>query len=381
MLCVCITVSGQGLNRSVGNLYTLFPQGYVMSQLGINGMCAAAAQPTTYGLPDNPAVVSGNQRWAIGMSAQSDTKIEEAWIADIGMQRPQERSLQSAGLFAPLGPITLGIGYAEQYLYELKLQFERHDVNHPEGTGEFITLTTQSRIYSTGVVAGYKSVGLIGRRSQVDFGVGYYVNNMGQSAKFNSSTEPLGKMDDKVNSWSVGVHAKVPIGAVKFVDLGLYYDSGAIISKRCNQSADTSRETNWGDDICYNGDGGLPPRVVAGCAINLTEGISILGDVQFISWSKFPFDYHDAEELSFTIVYSGLKQWQFSFGSYATERPREDDHYFSSYQDFLTAIYLTAGIERQFKHLTVGISLADSHRYSGHWREQTIMKLTTSYRL
>ena len=379
ILYVSNMVSAATSFSNSSSIYTLFPQGYVLGQLGIHGMCAATGRPQQYGLPDNPALITGNQRFAIGATAQFDTKLDPAWLAQIGIHRPRDQALQSVVLITPFSPITIAIGFDEKYLSEWATSMEIMTIQHPEGTGETLTMTFKSRIYSIGIVAGYKYSGLFGPRSHIGIGIGLNNNNMIESLEFSYSGSDdsragrLEKINDTAYSWSVGLNAKIPLSAAKFAQLGLFYDDGAIISRIF--------ESETIPDYSSKGVGGLPPRVVAGFSIDLTRGISLLADARVLWWDKFPLASRKTQEYAATVLYSGIDRWKVSFGFYTTERLGEENELISDFEDNIKAVYLTAGIEHEFEHLSVGLSLADSHRFSGEWRKQTIVKLNTSYRL
>jgi len=159
-------------NERIDNL-TLLPQGYMLPNLSGYGYSKTIGDVSNIGNM-NPASLTFYNSISGGISYQYDSKIDEAWIADLGYAKNKYGLPQSAGFVYPYRNIRLGIGFNQKINQSLIEKDEPvRTTEHPEGTGEYFSTIQDFNILSCSFSLAWSVKNRIVKEDKLSIGLRY----------------------------------------------------------------------------------------------------------------------------------------------------------------------------------------------------------------
>lgn len=343
------------------------PQGFVNESLSSNGVYNN--EKSVFNISsENPIGIMNFDNISFGFAFQYESKIDDAWMADIGYKRYTNLLPQSMGIVLPLKYFNIGYGFSQSYNAELIFQpMEIFTSEYPEGINEFITPIDRIYVFSNSILIAkqfdHKSV-------KMNIGFRFSNFNMNEYNKIGNIEETY---KDNANGYAIGFG----ICYNKNVIISTFYEMGSRFSKKYYYDS-IGLEPNEPFLTENTIIGNFPNNLNTSIVYNYTNQIKIIGSIKFNYWSKSHNYYRDQIDLSCNIEKKVKNNHQMSIGFYVNNGNFNKNIDNKSFR----AIYLIGGLNYQTKYIDVDLTLADSQILSGAAaRKQTIGKIGLGFHL
>ncbi len=337
----------------------------------------------------NPSGLSNFNKLSLGISYQAESKIDEAYIADIGYERLMDVVPESFGIVYPLENLVIGFGFGQTYNGKLDFgEIEITTVENPDGTGETFRPVFETKIHSYSAVLSYSFENIFNQDEK--FNLGLRLNN---NILYNK--ESLNKIgfDDKTSCISLAVGASYykDISLDRRLGIGLSYESVMEFSKNVtykdynsgiiSPDSDTTRPPHVIISQSFKMTGRVPGKLILDVDYDVDAKLKILGGISWVFWNDSGNSYDDQLNFSGSAVIKPAEFINLSAGFFTSIRTYNTDELenFFDVESGYYGIYLTAGSQLDFSGFNLDLSVADSHLLSGDWRKQTIVKLGFGY--
>jgi hypothetical protein len=358
----------------------LFPQGNPIGELNGIGTSGLSNMISNIG-SINPAALNNFEKISFGFSYQFETKIDEAWIADIGYKRNKIFLPQSIGFQYPFKNFRLGISFRQGYNGIMDLgQIPVTTNQYPDGTGEFINFQDKIILNDYSIIASYSFKKVIDTWN-LSIGGRFNIKNMTEDS--NGFTDI--SLNYKGNSWAAGIMFEKRFEANKYMQYGLSYEKDISLTGHpdgglnatSTPNIDSTRLTYYTVINTYKAQ--FPARVKFDFDISLIRSIKFLGSISNVFWKNIDSSNPNAFEYAGSVVYAFNNILSSSLGIFSTRKEYYSiDKYFNTNEN-LQAFFLILGSSLKIDNIQLDFSLADSHAFSGNWRKQTTGKLGIGY--
>ena len=357
----------------------LFPQGYELKLLNSSGNSSIFNDVSNIGFM-NPASIAEFDNHSFGISYQASTSIDEAWIADFGMNRVYNFYPQSFGAVGKYQGFTFGLGFGQKYNGTKEIGPIRvTTVQDPDGTGEFFNIVEENSIHNYSVSAAYSFQEILESDFDFSFGLKYSLNRFHQyvniwETKINST--------GYYSSFAFGLTSKFNLDEQRELQIGVSYESAnrfkADIEYENNPNPilhyldSTGNHNNYAvvnSSLLYTS----PSELNFDLALDANEELRLLTNLNINFWEKANSNMDTQIAYAFSACYKVNEVVLTSFGFYYTDY-RYENNYYDLDGKFYT-VFLTGGLKININRFTFDLALADSHLFSGDYTKQTIGKL------
>ena len=373
-----------GAQRMEDNL-VFFPQGYMLPNLSGYGYSKTISDVCNIGNM-NPASISSFDKISGGFSYQYDSKIDEAWIVDLGYVKNKYGVPQSAGFVYPYRDFRFGIGFNQKFNQSIIWQPIPVTTEYqPEGTGEYISITNDYNVMSYSFTAAWSAHNAFTKKDYLSFGARYDLNMLNIYEEIGAIT---GKGRFYNSGYALGVtYAGMPENDYSYT-ISLFFEKGANMSGELNfsgggiqtvTSLDSTR-TSSANFAQYTTVGKIPDRINYGIDLHVSKPLRISTNLTWVLWHNISTS-ENQPELTISALYNYSELVSFSFGTYFIRYiiPNIPSNFGVS--DNLNAVYFTAGTVVHYSMADINLGIADSHLMSGKWRKQTVGMVSLGFHL
>ncbi len=362
------------------------PQGYSINSLNSQGTSNILNSPENISFI-NPAALSNFENVAVSASYQFETKVKEAWFAEIGGERTNNFVPKSAGAVIPIYGFTLGLSSGQLYNWEIDFgKIEKKTFENPDGTGEFYELEMKTRIYTYSALGSF-SLNDIFTSDKLSIGARFNYNSINYFEKIITSE---GEVNDNQNNFNIGAVYQYNLSGNKYLQFGLSYSSPIDFSslikyKQIDNGGGTidPLSDNSGNDLIiglqneFAFESKVPAKASFDFNLNMWERFQLIGGLNFVNWSIWE-NAKDQVETFASGIYKLNNDAYFSFGFFTTGRKFKED--ILDFNDELSGAYLTAGASYKFKFIKFDLSVANGNfLLSGKAYQNTIGKFGLSF--
>ncbi len=357
------------------------PQGFGINLLNSKGNSSIDNDISNIGFM-NPAAISNFANYSFGLSYQISSEIEDGWIADIGTKRKNDWMPQSAGAIYKFDQLSLGIGFGQKYnggLFSEPTPIATRE--DPDGTGEYFTFESQTRVQSYSFSAAYSCPEIFNKSSSLVFGIRYSYNHLKYYSKlwYMSSTET-----SNVGSFALGIQYSNTISENRMLKVGFSYEIGPDFEKQfeyiysgININPDTIGVIQVNSK--FNLIGNVPDKFNLDVSADLTESFRLNAMITGVLWEGDNDQLKNQIEFSVSGIYRINEMFAPSFGFYYTDKNFDENIF--DINEKLDALFLMAGLKFNYDIFSANLAIADSHLFSGDFRKQIIAKLAFSVSL
>ena len=331
----------------------------------------------------NPAAITGLKNYSAGISYQINTKLKDAWILGIGMERIYNYFPQSFGAVAKLGGFSFGVGLGQRYngTKEFgKIQITTPD--KPDGTGIFFEMSEENLIQSYSLSTAFSFAEILQSNFDIKLGLKYSLNYLHHQEKIWINNL---KAKGYSSSFGLGIATQFNLDEQRYLQFGLSYE----LSNQFNVNheiennllvfhGNTPNTTYY--QVNYTGRYTIPSELNFDIAVDATKYLMFLGSLRTVFWSNQKENYKDQLEISFSTLYEFSEIVKASLGFYSNDF-KISNTLFRELESEFNAFFLTAGLNLNFSIISIDLACADSHLFSGEFRKQTILKLTAGVQL
>jgi len=357
-------------------------QGYVFEPISGKGFLTSTGNHISNISSSNPAALEHFQTVSFGASYQAESAIKPAWITDINHERDNGNLPQSLGLVVPYKSLRFGLGMSQRYNSILNLgTFEKTTMEHPEGTGEFITLTNLNTVRSYSGLVSYSFHNAIMENDQLSIGVQYNYNLLDVEERLYYYT-----LDAELENsgWTYGLIYAV---SDRF-KLGAFYEANASFRGQVQFGGkDLSMPTypyvggdNQMINPVYTGEytllGRPPDKFHAGFLYRLISPVTIAVDLNHVYWSQLSENTSDHDDFSLSVTGEMTKNISLSLSLLSTDRRYDDElNDLFHMNGRLTGFLFLTGLNFKMRHFDLDFAFVTDVFNSGEWRKQNIAKI------
>ncbi|MBN2281552.1 MAG: hypothetical protein JXQ65_13305 [Candidatus Marinimicrobia bacterium] len=359
------------------------PQGHVHQDLTGKGFLGSTHSLISNINAGNPACIADFEGLNIGGSFQFESKIKEAWIADISHYRNNNL------------PQSFGLSYSHKNLYFALASNQSYntktDFGKIQGTmvwdneqgyidTEIFHPYKNETIYKNSAISAIKLNNILLESSILSIGFQFnsHFYTVLQSLGKNMLPDENGviqiklndvKEKDIENNFSMGFRYSITDNWLN-AKLGIFYESEIEFDKVHKYHGESYRYYK-----------NIPQKLYAGFSITFPKEITITNHFCYVYWEsiKGKNNTKDLLEWNGSITYELNSNLLVSIGSKITHTEYLDYGSDLIFQDKFFAHYFTAGCIYQYKDFEFDIALADSHLFSEEWRKHTIFKFGLGY--
>ncbi len=336
----------------------------------------------------NPAALINFKKFTLGLSYHFEKELKTASVADIGWKRVSTAFPQGFGLVIPLSKFSLGLSFGQKYNSSTIVDpVPIVTVENPDGTGQSYTPKFETIIFNHSFSVSYLFYNFLDN-CEFSFGFKYTLGRMNVIDKLFM----LGIEEDVFSSgWSIGFNFIKNMNDKKYLQVGLFYDSGNDFEKRVSYEG-SGLFVNADDNIERPGQifyriekahanlfGKVPSSIKLDTDISSIKDIKLLGSISYIFWKDVSENFKNQIEFSGSFVHSLSENLTYSLGFLFTDRRNEELDDFFRICNELQAIFLTAGLLIKSDILNIDLSFADSQLLSEKWRQHTMGKIGVSF--
>ena len=354
------------------------PQGHVIDAIsGYGYNPSALATPTTLGC-SNPAALVDLQR-GLGLSYQYDTKIAPAWLDIIGYQRKIDPIPQSVGLSVPIKNLHLGL--AMNQIYTAETLYDNLTATlitqNAQGYIDTVGITTFEKNENTilySLITTYDFNQLFHSNQSIYFGfqVNYYKYSLYENINTHYYADSLDDLNSGINkkidafNLTVGIRYSINNNFFKRINIGTYYETPVRLKKAFND-----------EDFNCILLAEIPDKIHGGMYFETPCGLLFSGNLSYLFWKNTVYSVKNQPELAVNTGFPVRRNLIISGGAFYTDYRRTD--FTDKENDKFRAIYLMLGGIYHFRDFTLELTCADSHLFSGEYRQQTIFKTGIGY--
>lgn len=348
------------------------PQGYVLSGLSGYGYDTnTQTSIVTIGI-SNPAFLWKLPDNQVSIAYQYDSKIEDAWAADIGHSRIFKGLPQTFAF--KFGAEGLHVGLAAHQVYNSEKDYGNLIGTYvrelPEGYVDSLIFkfTREELIVRYVFILSYQIKSLLQKEDRISMGLQFNYNDLyfRQTIKENDYT--TAKVDEQLYDYGytlgVGYEFKPPY--LKSASLGFHYSSDSKFEK------ETYKNEN---PLLFHGS--MPARWHFGFRAVYTNGLSLSINLNRILWHNMPnpeTNLQNVFQYRLNAGYQWNKRLRLSLGALKGDYRYEGEDILPQLTK-LAYLYVITGATFQLGTLTFDVSLADSRLISDKQRKQTIAKM------
>ncbi len=359
------------------------PQGEVISNLSAYGFSGILNDVSNIG-GLNPAAISLYKNMSIGLSYQYDTEIDEAWSAGIGHKREFSLIPQSASIVYPYENFRFGLSLNQKYNSNIEFGLiPVTSLEEPDGTGKFTQPIYKTKVMNYSFSVSY-TISKFTDNSELSFGSRLSLSTLIEKQELQDV-----KIDETVTSsgFELGIMFLHEYSESANLILGLNYSSELNFSEIVKYQQQNGRKiddtpgTGSGRFVLvqthFNLNANLPAKLQLDVATQLSNRSKLTANFTNVFWSNISNSLKDRLEYSFGYIYKWNNMFESSIGFFTTEKCYKND--VADSNNYLSAIYLSAGFIISFEYLELNLAIADSHTFSDDWRKQTIFKAGATY--
>jgi long-subunit fatty acid transport protein len=353
---------------------TLFylPQGFVLNGLSGYGYQKSTKSSIANSLISNPAATADFERISFGFSYQYDSKIDEAWLFNIGHSRTKLYLPQSFTFIMPVNDFRLGIGMNQLYNSELDYGkiWAAAIANNEQGYIDILVHPQkQVIIFKNSISASYRFANPASPLYNLSIGIQYNSNYLTYKydprypAEYIDILSGSGKVNKNLfaDNFTVGMRYKFKTTNNSFIGAGAYYESAIDYN-----SVDKSSNTKYV--------GHIPDIFNVGIMFEPTPKLTFSSDLAYSLWHNIEVTYKNQIELAINCSYRTTEDFTVSFGIFHTNR-EYDNSEFNYDLNRENAIFIIGGIVYNYHGITLDLALADNHLLADQWRKQFITKI------
>lgn len=354
------------------------PQGRVLESLSGYGYSQSISGFANNISDRNPATLSLIEKSSLGISYQWDSKIEEAWFAEIGHERIHDQIPQSFSLVLPVKGFRIGYGFGQKYNSELLFRMEEIiGVNDQNDPVETFTPIRKTKVYSNSFILAFPPY----EQFPVTLGIGYTINGL-------DYYEEIYTVKANVHTWSSNWMMGVFYGFRENRIFSVDYTSEVNFSSPVEIKYAGIHDT-LGNEIIglppdlsmhFKLNSDLPARLRFGVARQLSLTSHIEFSVSNLFWHEISETAKNQVELTGNFVRKFSDRLTYSIGGFATDRQYTSKSGLNDNKN-LFAVFLTGGLVFNWNLMKINVALADSHLMSGTWRKQTMAKVGLAVQL
>jgi hypothetical protein len=362
------------------NDVTFPPQGFVLTQLSGQGITGAVESSIANLAAANPALMAEYKTVSAGVSLQAETKIKPGWIADIGYRRPPKRFVQSGGVVLPIKQLRkqlrIGLGYFQKFSAETLFDsMQIRTTYQPEGTGEFVKPYMHAAIDAWTVSGAIMLRRLLADGDLMSAGFSLHLNSLDYLNSAEGWWESHSE-DARQFTIAAGLLYASPKTLFCRATAGIHYEQGVDIRGTGRSSGPEEKDGPFGEvDGQFDLAGRTPSRLYTGIKVELGQRLSLTTGNNWVTWEEVRDNVIDQHEYSYSLAFRWSSSLTTTMGAFSTDMIHSFGGYFSLPHDSFKATYLIFGLSKQLGPLSLDAVIADSHRNSGAWIEQTILKL------
>ena len=365
-------------------LLIYLPQGHTMEALSGGGNLSASESSISTIGTGNPAALCEFSGILFGGSYQINSKISDAWIADIGYKRTHPYYPQAFGLSYKLDEFTAGFGTSQLYngtvdygelLGTIRYENEQGYLE----VGKFYP-KREDIVIKNSLFLNYNFKKLLNLSSDLCFGFRYNYNYLKSHMEVESDMEFQNDLIYQPQEWekelfassyAIGLKYDVFTGSLMYLKLGAFFESQLVFDKLSKIGGNSVRFFGY-----------IPDKLHAGATIGFYNNLILSANSTYYLWEQIEgSNSFNQIELSSNISYLINKDFKATFGFLITDRQYdvEDDVFNMNSSLFVT--FLTAGFIYKYNQYEFDFSFADSHLFSDDWRKQSICKIGLGYNL
>ena len=371
LLFITESLSAQNLERIPTAVFCLnIPQGFVLESISSKGFQSSGINHPANMNSVNPAALYAFESLSAGLSYQWDAYKTPNWFADIEHGRIHNAYPQSAGFILPIQRFRFGLGFSQRFNSQLDYgKMEISTIDHPEGSGEFMRLIKNVRIFSYAGNLSYAIKPFASHKNTISIGLQGKYNTLYYNNKMCLNDETVyQEIENRTDNigWSTGIlYDRVGRFQIGFCyEKNSFFHDDFIIDERLIGKI---REK-------------IPDKMILGLTWYLNHNISLLTEVAKVYRSNNEDLYFlsDSYDISFGISGCVGERITWSLGFLSTPYPHEE----AQEADYrLYGQYLLGGINLRFDHFDIDCTIVTSTMQAGEWRKQITGKMILGYYL
>lgn len=350
------------------------PQGFIIDGLTGYGYNKPTLSTITTFNNSNPACIYDFENLNIGLSYQYETKINEAWIADIGHSRAYPFIPQSFGFVYHFDRFKFGFGISQIYNSEKDYGEMYGTIVWPDEDGyKEVVLYPERRelVFKNSATLAFNLENL--KKiipGNLIFGIQYSYNYLKYEQKYNNTYFSDIDEDIFASNFSIGIRYDYQKNKTPIARIGIYYDTETEFNKKKAYNDESVRFVGF-----------IPGKFHLGFLFKCNPSFYFSGNLSVLFWENIDRKYSNklnSSELSGTIGYRFNKSLNLSLGIFSTnQRYENNDSFFDL--DRMNADYFFCGLVYTNSSFLFELVLADSHMLSDEWRKHTILKFGLGY--
>jgi hypothetical protein len=348
------------------------PQGHVLDGLSGYGYNKTTRSTISNINGSNPACVHDFYRRNAAISYQFESKIREAYTADIGYKRILNFKPQSFSFVFPYGYFRIGLAVSQ--LFNAETDYGNVPLVEVDTTAQgyietgIVHSRKQEIIYKNSVTLSYNFLKLFHSSDTLLIGFRYNSNQLECKHNIGIPNRSFERRFFESN-FSIGLRYDLPHFKGNCLKLGFYYETEINFDKKTDIN-----------NISVQYIGNIPEKLHAGFLYNIKSKIFLSSDISILFWKNVDKESSDKNqvELSWNAGYTFRKNLHISFGLFHTERKFEQYPLLFDLNN-LEATYLMTGLVYYYQFFSFELTLADSHLFSDTWRKQFIAKFAVGY--
>jgi long-subunit fatty acid transport protein len=360
---------------------TIFPHGMGISSFQSVGFSNMNECTVSEVAGANPASMANFNVPGAGISFKYTTAAESRFSdLTIRDKRSKQWLPASFAIIYPNNDFRVGIGFHEKYNVMSEIgEIEVTNIEEPEGTGETISITEKTSVYSISGIFSYtfgrlftdNDIFTAGAQLCWDFTDGG-VEGTGNDAALTGNG-----ISFKIAAlYNLNQQTSVSLLYEKGVDLNSTweYDTAIRFQSEIPYTDPTALPAEFDNSFRIK----LPDRLAIGYLTRTSENLSVSTTLSSVLWSSIDKQYQNALDVSFSAQYKGSENVSYMLGYYSTGRYKKKSSFtYDNIPD--NAAFLSAGFLLKYNHVTINIVAYDSHLFAAENRKQTIFKAGLDY--
>ncbi|NIR64213.1 MAG: hypothetical protein GWN00_22150, partial [Aliifodinibius sp.] len=319
----------------------------------------------------NPASLADYNHFAMGVSFQYDTEIEDGVVGVADHRRTLNGGPQSAGTVLPHHNWRFGVAYSKKYSSIIKFEETSLTVpSDPDGLGSSFSPEFKRSVNTPMLIGAYVLKNALSPASRLSFGARVGLDFLNVHEEILSAEA---EVSDRTLSWSIGLKYSQHGEIFNRWQIGAFYEKGAEFSEEIEYEGVRLQDNIDGNfvPITSRVEDQLPDKLSAGFLLQPSSKLMFTGDVIAVVWDNVNENFENQLELAANAILLLDQNFSLSIGFFRTHRTSENSFID---QDQNEAYYFSGGIRFPVSFLNLDLVVADSHLFSGDWRKQSIVK-------
>lgn len=319
----------------------------------------------------NPASLNHFNYISIGLSFQYSSKIN--LLNDFTFTSTKQWFPASFGFVYPYKNFRFGLAYHQRYNSYINYgENEITTIEHPDGTGEFFSATSERIIHSPSSLINYTINGIFNDSDYLSLGLQLFWDFLKINEKIYITN---GQLKDNNMSWKLGIIYEFK----QETHIGIIYEKGVTFEGEYKIEPQLTTIIHANNDSYVNVNPiyflKLPDKLVFGVTNQTLNNFLLSMTISSIFWESVYDGYQNQLDISSGVIYKLSDLFRISLGFYNSDLIYKNPEYHISNN----TNFIGAGMKWYINHLDIQFEVIGSHLFSSEYRKQTQIKLGLNY--